>query len=173
MQIALILDKQRRRSGRGIAFTTQAVTSLRGKHRIPKCPSNIGTEARHGPFSAEQAAHELGVSMGTVHRWLRDGVLAGEQLTPGAPWRIVLTAEVRARLSGGDAPAGWVGVTEAARRLGVSTSQVAYWVKSEKLAAQRVTVGKRSCWRIDVESATCGKQAALFDQMTNAQSKES
>jgi DNA invertase Pin-like site-specific DNA recombinase len=173
VQIALILNKQGRHSGRGIAFTTQAVISLRGKHRIPKCPSNLVTDPRHGPFSAEQAAHELGVSMGTVHRWLRDGVLAGEQLTPGAPWRIVLTAEVRARLSGGDAPAGWVGVTEAARRLGVSTSQVAYWVKSEKLAAQRVTVGKRSCWRIDVESATCGKQAALFDQMTNAQSKES
>jgi len=173
VQIALILNKQGRRSGRDIPFTAQAVTSLRGKNQIAKSPSNLVTDPRHGPFSAEQAAHELGVSMGTVHRWLRDGVLAGEQLTPGAPWRIVLTDEVRTRLTGGDAPDGWVGLTEAARRLGVSTSQVSYWVKSGKLTAQRVTVGKRSCWRIDVESATCGKQAALFDQMTNAQSKES
>ena len=85
----------------------------------------------------------------------------------------MLTDEVRARLTGGDAPEGWVGLTEAARRLGVSKSQVAYWVKSGKLTAQRVTVGKRSCWRIDVESATCGKQAALFDQITNVQSEES
>ena len=95
----------------------------------------MSLQARHrpgdGPFNAEQAAYELGVTMGTVHRWLRDGVLAGEQLTPGAPWRIVLTDAVRARLSGGDAPEDWVGVTEAARRLGVSTSQVSYWVKSE------------------------------------------
>lgn len=35
-QIARILNKQGRRSGRGIAFTTAAVTSLRGKNRIPK-----------------------------------------------------------------------------------------------------------------------------------------
>jgi len=172
VQIALILNKQGRRSGRGIAFTTQAVTSLRGKNHIAKCPSNLVTDPHHGPFSAEQAAHELGVSMGTVHHWLRDGVLAGEQLTPGAPWRIVLTDAVRSRLSGRDAPEGWVGVSEAARRLGVSTSQVSYWVKSGKLAAQRVTVGKRSCWRIDIESATCGQQAALFDQLTNTQSEE-
>ena len=34
-----------------------------------------------------------------------------------------------------------MGVTEAARRLGVSTSQVSYWVKSGKITAQRVTVG--------------------------------
>ena len=170
VQIALILNKQGRRSGRDIAFTAQAVTSLRGKNRIAKCPSKLVTDPRDGPFNAEQAAYELGVTMGTVHRWLRDGVLAGEQLTPGAPWRIVLTDAVRARLSGGDAPEDWVGVTEAARRLGVSTSQVSYWVKSGKLTAQRVTVGNRSCWRIDVESATCGKQAALFDPMTNARS---
>ena len=151
---------------------SEAVTSLRGKNQIAKCPSTLVTDPRHGPFSAEQAAHELDVSMGTVHRWLREGVLAGEQLTPGAPWRIALTDEIRARLSGGDAPEGWVGVTEAAKRFGVSTSQVSYWVKSRKLVAQRVTVGKRSCWRIDVESATCGNQVALFDQMTNAYSKE-
>jgi hypothetical protein len=64
--------------------------------------------------------------MGTVHRWLRDGILAGEQLTPGAPWRIVLTDEIRDRLAGTQAPEGWVGVSEAGRRLGVSKSLVAY-----------------------------------------------
>lgn len=166
-QIARILNKQGRRSGRGIAFTIPAVTSLRGKNRIPKCAKKVVTDPRHGPFNAEQAARELGVTMSTVHRWLRDGVLAGEQLTAGAPWRIVLTEEVRQRLCGGEAPEGWVGLTEAARRLGVSKSQVAYWVKSGKLPAVRVTVGKRRCWRIDVDSATCGKQSELFDQMIN------
>ena len=171
-QIARILNKQGRRSGRGIPFTIAAVTSLRGKHRIPKCAKKLVTDARHGPFTAEEAAHELDVTMSTVHRWLREGVLAGEQLTAGAPWRIVLTEAVRARLSGGDAPAGWVGLTEAARRLGVSKSQVAYWVKSGKLSAVRVTVGPRQCWRIDVASATCGKQAGLFDPISNGQFEE-
>jgi DNA invertase Pin-like site-specific DNA recombinase len=172
-QIARILNKQGRRSGRGIPFTIPAVTSLRGKNRIPKCPKTIATDPRDGPFNAEQAARELGVTMSTVHRWQRDGVLAGEQLTPGAPWRIVLTEAVRDRLAGAEAPKGWVGLTEAARCLGASKSQVAYWVKSGKLAAVRVTVGKRRCWRIDVESASCGTQGGLFDQMSNAQIQES
>jgi excisionase family DNA binding protein len=172
-QVARILNKQGRRSGRGIPFTIPAVTSLRGKNRIPKCAKKVVTDPGHGPFNAEEAARELGVTMSTVHRWLRDGVLAGEQLTAGAPWRIVLTDEVRERLAGADAPEGWVGLSEASRRLGVSKSQVAYWVKSGKLAAVRVTVGKRRCWRIDVESATCGKQTGIFDQMINAHSEES
>ena len=171
-QIARVLAKQGRLSGRGIAFTKAAVTSLRGKHRIPVCPKQAVTDPRHGPFNAEQAAHELGVTMSTVHRWLREGVLAGQQLTAGAPWRISLSDEVRVRLSGGEAPAGWVGLSEAARRLGVSKSQAAYWVKSGKLPAVRVTVGARRCWRIDVNSTTCGNQSGLFDPMSNAASKE-
>lgn len=161
-QIARILNKQGRRSGRDIPFTASAVKSLRGHNRIPKCAKQIITDPQHGPFNAEEAARELGVAMGTVHRWLRDGILAGEQLTAGAPWRIVLTDEIRQRLAGGEAPEGWVGLTEAARRLGVSKPQVAYWVKSGKLAAVRVRVGKRRCWKIDVDSATCGKQDELF-----------
>jgi hypothetical protein len=171
-QVARILNRQGRRSARGVAFTASAVRALRSSHRIPKCAKTVVTDPRHGPFNAQQAARELGVTMNTVHRWLRDGVLAGKQLTSGAPWRIVLTDEVRERLAGGDAPHGWVGLVEASRRLAVSKSQVTYWVKTGKLAAVRVTVGKRRCWRIDVDSATCGPQGGLFDQMSNARSQE-
>jgi len=114
----------------------------------------------------------LGVTASTVHHWLRQGVLAGQQATVGAPWRIVLGDEVRSRLAGGDAPTGWVGLAEAARRLGVSKSLAAYWVKQGKLPAVRTTVGKRRCWRIDLSSATCAQQRGLFDQMINAQRKE-
>jgi excisionase family DNA binding protein len=163
-QIARILNKQGRRSGRDIPFTQAAITSLRGKNQIPKCAKIAITDPRQGPFNAEQAARELGVTMSTVHRWLRDGILVGEQLTAGAPWQIVLTDEIRDRLAGAEAPEGWVGVTEAARRLSVSKSHVAYWVKSGKLAAVRVTVGKRQCWKIDVESASCGQQHDIFEQ---------
>jgi excisionase family DNA binding protein len=107
-----------------------------------------------------------------VHQWLRQGVLAGKQMTPRAPWQIVLTEEVRRRLAGGDVPAGWVGLVEAARRLGVGKSLVAYWVKRGKLNAIRTRVGKRPCWRIDVSSASCGRQSDLFDQKINADDKE-
>src|SRR2546422_9308337 len=102
--------------------------------------------------SRDEAARELGVSVDTVHRWLRAGVLAGAQMTPGAPWRIVLSEAVRGRLSGGSAPAGWVGLVEASRRLGLSTSHVTYLVKTGKLQAVRATVGQRTGWRIDVDS---------------------
>jgi DNA invertase Pin-like site-specific DNA recombinase len=171
-QIARILSKQGRRTGLGNSFTKQKVLSLRGRHRIPKCPSKPARDPREGPFNADEAARELGVSMTTIHHWLRDGLLAGTQATLRAPWRIVLTDEVRKRLAGGEAPEGWVGLTEAARRLGTSKSRVAYWVKTGKLRAIRATVGKRRCWRIDVESTTYADQISLFDPMTNDHPKE-
>jgi excisionase family DNA binding protein len=172
-QIARILNRQGRRSGLGRAFTKQSVMSMRGKNKIPSAPKRVPRDERDGPFTLDQAAGELGVTVGTVQRWLRDGLLAGQQTVPGAPWRIVLTDEVRRRLSGNDVPQGWVGLTEAARRLGVGKSQVAYWVKQGKLPAVRTRVGKRSCWRIDVSSATCGRQSNLLDQMISSHTKES
>ena len=161
-QIARILNKQGRRTGLGNPFTKVRVTSLRGHHHIPARPKQPAQDPFAGPFTADEAACELGVSTSTIHRWLREGVLAGEQLTPGAPWRIPLTEEVRRRLTVGEAPTGWVGLTEAARRLGLSKSHAAYLVKTGKLPAIRTTIGKRCCWRIDVSSATCGRQSDLL-----------
>jgi hypothetical protein len=53
------------------------------------------------------AAKELGLAPSTLHRWLGDGFTAGQQLTPGAPWRIRLTDEIR-NLFVDDAPDGWL-----------------------------------------------------------------
>jgi hypothetical protein len=100
----------------------------------------------------------------------RDGVLAGNQATLGAPWRILLTDEVRQRLAGGQAPGDWVGLSDAARLLGLPKQHVAYLVKAGKLKAMRTKVRNRSCWRIDVSSANsedCRKVPGLFDQMEN------
>jgi excisionase family DNA binding protein len=171
-QVARVLNRQGHRSGRGLAFTKSSIASLRGKNHIPTCPAPPPRDDREGPFTADEAARELGVSMHTVHRWLRDGILAGQQLTPRAPWRILLTEEVRRRLAGGAAPADWVGLDEAARRLGMPKSTVAHLVKQGKLPAIRATVGKRECWRIDLSSATCGRQHDLFDAMINRVAKD-
>jgi excisionase family DNA binding protein len=83
--------------------------SLRGKNKIPTAPRPRARDERDGPFTLDEAGRQLGVTAGTVQRWLREGLLAGQQLVPGAPWRIVLTDDVRQRLSGGDAPEGWDG----------------------------------------------------------------
>jgi excisionase family DNA binding protein len=171
-QIARILHRQGHRSGLGLAFTKSSVLSLRHKNDIPACPKKTSREGRDGPFTADEAARELGVSMHTVHRWLREGVLAGEQAAPFAPWRILLTEDVRRRLAGGDAPEGWVSLAEAARRLGIGKSLVAHWVKQGRLKAVRTTVGNRQCWRIEAPSTNCGNQAGLFDRMGNATTKE-
>jgi excisionase family DNA binding protein len=171
-QIARILNKQGRRTGIGNPFTLAIVLSLRGHHKIPKCPSQQTRDPKEGPFTADEAAAELGVGMGTIHRWLREGLLAGRQMTPGAPWRIVLTDEIRRKLSGGDAPEGWVSVGEAARRLGLSKSHVVYLIKAGRLEAMQITFRTRRCWRINLDSATCGRQAEMFGEKGNDDSKE-
>jgi hypothetical protein len=109
----------------------------------------------------------------TIHRWLRVGVLAGTQVTAGAPWRIVLTEEVHGRLSCGDAPSGWLGLTEVPRHLGLSKSAVAYLVNTGKLPAVHTTVAGQTCRRIDVSATDYAKQARPLDPMSNDQTKES
>jgi DNA invertase Pin-like site-specific DNA recombinase len=171
-QIARILNKQGRRGASGNPFTKEAVRCIRRNHEIPRCTATSARDPREGPFTADQAAGELKVSMSTLHRWLRDGVLAGRQATTGAPWQILLTEDVRRRLTGGDAPREWVGLTVAAQRLGLAKSHVAYLVKTGKLNAVRATVGKRQCWKIDLSSAACGLQPELFDHLTNNKIEE-
>lgn len=171
-QIARILHRQGRRSGLGLAFTKSSVSSLRHKNQIPACTQKRAHDEREGPFTADQVARELGVTTSTVHHWLREGLLTGEQVAPRAPWRIVLSEDVRRRLTGGDAPPGWVGLSEAARRLGISKSLAAHWVNVGKLPAMRTTVGKRSCWRIDVSAQISARQAEMFDRKINADNRE-
>jgi excisionase family DNA binding protein len=171
-QIARILDKQGRRTGLGNPYTQANVLSLRGRHQIPKCRSHRAKDPKEGPFTADEAAGELGVAMSTIHRWLRDVILAGEQMTPGAPWRIVLTDDVRRKFSGGNAPEGWAGVAEAARRLGLSKSHVVYLIKTGRLEAMQVAFRTRRSWRINLDSATCGRQAEMFDEKGHDDPKE-
>jgi hypothetical protein len=40
------------------------------------------------------ATQLLGVAPSTINRLINDGIIAGEQITPGAPWRIRLTDDV-------------------------------------------------------------------------------
>jgi len=161
-QIARILCKQRRRTGFGNTFTAVRVAQLRNKNDIAVHPYKRARDPKEGPFTADEAAAELGVCSSTIHSWLREGILPGRQLATGAPWRIVLTDELRRKLTGGEAPPGWVGLTDAAKWLGLPKQQVAYMVKRGKLDAVRVKVGARRCWRIDVNAASCGKQPGLF-----------
>ena len=54
-----------------------------------------------------QAAAELGITASTLFRWLNDGFVPGEQITPGAPWRIRLTESIRISSPTTPPPAGF------------------------------------------------------------------
>ena len=109
-QIASILNRQGRRTGTGMSFTATRVQGARQRAGIPAAPP---PDPDSHTVSIEQAAAELGVSTATVRRWLRDGLLPGEQVAPIAPWRIRLTDEIRAKFVP-DIPDGYLPLDEAA-----------------------------------------------------------
>src|SRR2546421_12681614 len=59
----------------------------------------------------------------SVHRWLNDGFIAGEQVTPGAPWQIRINDELRSRFVE-QAPPGYLPMLETTMKLGVSRQTV-------------------------------------------------
>src|SRR5919106_606127 len=94
--IAGILNRQGRRSATGQRFTATIVQGLRHHWKIPR--HQPPAEQPYGELlTVTEAAKTLGVAPSTVHRWINDGFIAGEQLTPGAPWRIRMTDELRDR----------------------------------------------------------------------------
>lgn len=80
----------------GKRFTVSRLYNLRSRRGIPRFdPASRPDEAEL--FTVEKAAEILDVAPSTVHRWINDGFIAAEQLTPGAPWRIRMTDKLRAR----------------------------------------------------------------------------
>ena len=156
-QIAAILARQRRRTGAGNPFTAHRVAGLCAHHGIPACPVRP-TSDDGDMVTIAKAAAELDVSTATVHRWLREGFIAGEQITPGAPWQIRLTDELRARVCE-HAPDGWLPLTQAAQALGVARQTALHKVQRGELAALYVHNGKRKGLRIQVKP----DQTGLFE----------
>ena len=155
--IAGILNRQDRRSANGERFTAIIVGGLRRYRNIPA--HQPPTEPPDGELlPVGKAADELGVAASTLHRWLQAGFIAGEQDTPGAPWRIRVNDQLRS-LFVEDAPAGYIPILDAMRTLGVSRQTVLQRVKRGQLQAIHVRNGRRKGLRILVPQAEC----ALFD----------
>jgi excisionase family DNA binding protein len=100
--------------------------------------------------SVPQAAQLLGVDKTTIYRWLRDGFVTGEQLTPGAPWRIRIDQALRDRIQP-DVPDGWLPLGHAAQVLGIARQTVLQKVHRGQISAVYVTAGRRKGLRIQVE----------------------
>jgi DNA invertase Pin-like site-specific DNA recombinase len=156
--IAGILNRQGRKTATGKRFTANRVSSLRTHWSIPRFqPPAQPPEGE--PVTIMKAADTLGVAPSTLHRWLNDGFVAGEQLTPGAPWRIRVTDELRSRFVE-EAPDGYVPMVDAMRVLGVSRQTVMQRVKRGQLEAVHVSRGRRKGLRIKVPDSIPG----LFDE---------
>ncbi len=153
-KIAGILNRQGRRTARGLSFTASRVQSLRHHWGIP-ChqPSNHSQEG--ALLTVADAAAQLGIAPSTLHRWLGDGFIAGEQLTPGAPWRIRLTDAIRG-LFVDDAPEGWLAMLEATLAYRVSRQTLLQRVERGELRAVHVRTGRRKGLRIEPPTAQGG-----------------
>jgi excisionase family DNA binding protein len=160
--IALILSKQGRRTGTGLPWTKSRVKTLRVSRAIPGYqPTNAGvapSDENAVVVTIAEAERLLHVSKVTIYRWLRDGFVTGEQLTPGAPWRIRIDQALRDRIRPA-VPDSWLSLDEAATLLGVARQTVLHKVQRGELNAVHVNRGRRKGLRIQVKH----DQAGLFD----------
>ena len=153
-KIAGILNRQHRRTARGLSYTASRVQSLRHHRGIDSHrPTDQAPEGEL--LTVTEAARHLKIAPSTLLRWLDDGFVAGEQLTPGAPWRIRLTDQLRGMLVD-DAPHGWVAMQYATRALGVSRQTVLQRVKRGELRAVLTRTGRRKGLRIEVPTPQHG-----------------
>jgi DNA invertase Pin-like site-specific DNA recombinase len=156
--IAGILNRQGRKTARGLRFEGNRVSSLRTHWNIPCFVPK--TDAAEGELlTIKRAAIALGVATSTIHRLLNDGIIAGEQITPGAPWRIRLTDELKARFNA-EPREGFLPMREAIRALGVSRQTVLQRVKRGEIEAVHVTRGRQKGLRIKVMA----RQTELFEE---------
>jgi DNA invertase Pin-like site-specific DNA recombinase/uncharacterized protein YndB with AHSA1/START domain len=154
--IAGIFNRQGRKTATGERFTANQVGSLRRYRGIPRFQSPASPPDGE-LVSIRKAAQILGMNTSSIHRWLADGFIAGEQVTPGAPWQIRITEELRSRIVQ-TAPPEYLPMLEATIKLGVSRQTVLQRVKRGELKAVLVRQGRRKGLRIKA----AGEQPPLF-----------
>jgi predicted DNA-binding transcriptional regulator AlpA len=146
--IAGILNRQGRKRRRENASpptrwaACAAIATSLVSNRRPELPSGELVSIR-------KAAQILSMNTSSIHRWLADGFIAGEQVTPGAPWQIRITDELRARIVE-QAPPEYLPMLESTLKLGVSRQTVLQRVKRGELEAVLVRQGRRKGLRIKV-----------------------
>jgi excisionase family DNA binding protein len=156
--IAGVLNRQGRKTARGESFTANRIASLRSHWEIP-CYQAPTKPAEGELLTVDAAAKQLGVAASTLLRWLNDGFIGGEQVTPGAPWRIRMTNELK-NLIVPEGPPGYVAMPRAIRILGVSRQTIMQRVKRGELSVVHVSRGKQKGLRIHV----LDNQPQLFEQ---------
>lgn len=146
--IAGIFNRQGRKTATGERFTANQVGSLRRYRGIPRYQPPA-TPPNGELVTIRKAAQILGMNTSSIHRWLADGFIAGEQVTPGAPWQIRITEELRSRIVQQE-PQDYLPMLETTLKLGVSRQTVLQRVKRGELDAVLVRRGRCKGLRIKV-----------------------
>jgi len=83
-QIARLLNRAGKPTGRGNGWTEKRVCSFRHHHEI--AVYREGERAERGEITLEAAAQIIGVTAMTALRMIQRGDIKGHQLCKGAPW---------------------------------------------------------------------------------------
>src|SRR6476659_6715281 len=124
--IAHILNRQHRRTARGLSFTAGRVQSLRHHYDIA-CHTTADDPQDGELLTVTDAAAELSLAQSTLHRWLADGIR---------------------NLFVDNAPDGWLAMLEATLAYGVSRQTIMQRVKRGELKAVHLRTGRRKGLRI-------------------------
>ena len=151
-EIARILSRQGRKTATGRSFSRERVNALRQSRGIPAAPPPRRDDDGAVIMSLTEARRELGISDVTLYRWLRDGFIAGFQLTPGGPWHLRVDDELRSKIVP-ELPPGWVGLKEAAAMLGVARQTVLARIRRGELQAIHVNRGRRCGLAIEIPNS--------------------
>lgn len=167
-QIAGILNRQGRLSARGERFTAVKVQGLRHHRSIPRYEPKRSDPAVGELLPIARAAKVFGIAPSTLHRWIGDGFIPAEQPTPGAPWHIRMSDDLKSQFVE-EAPPGWVTMWEAMKALGVSRQTVLQRVKRGELRALHLRSGRRKGLRIELPKPPLGSSLTLFDDLNEQQ----
>lgn len=146
--VARVLNRQGRRTARGLPFTRDLVCELRRSRGIPAHADREGQDDG-AALGVADAARDLGVNEATLYRWIRAGLVPViDPGVDGAPFRVRMTEELRARFRP-QAPEIFVPVRDAAQRLGVSRrrSGTASGPATSLHATSRTAADAASTWR--------------------------
>ena len=167
-QIAGILNRQGRLSARGERFTAVKVQGLRYHRGIPRYEPSDSNNEDGELLPLAKAAKVLGIATSTLHRWIGDGFVPAEQPTPGAPWHIRVTDELKSQFVE-EAPTGWVTMWEAMKALRVSRQTVLQRVKRGELRALHLRIGRRKGLRIELLEQDSGMDSLFSGELHERQ----
>ena len=88
-ELAVTLNRMRCKTADGRAWTTVRVRELRERLGIGAVDPTL---PRAETITADAATIRLGISLGSLHKLIRGGVLPATQLMPSAPWQIPVAA---------------------------------------------------------------------------------